>query len=102
MQIYSLISSLNTYHPNLLYFTPGNWTCAISIHGEHTVLQPFRRIELVVHIVVHISVLQGTHSDLSLVKHVGVKCLVQGHKHRNSVLTLTRKKCDISPAPSGA
>ena len=59
---YSLISSLKTYH-RTLHFTP--WSLDLFIHvpyelpGEHTVLQPFWRIELIVHIA--ISVLPGTH-----------------------------------------
>ena len=47
------------------------------LHGEHTVLQPFRRIELMSHIA--ISVLPGFHLNLSKVKHLRVKCLAQGH-----------------------
>ena len=47
------------------------------LHGEQTVLQPFRRIELIVHIV--ISVLPGTYFHLSQVKHLREKCLAQGH-----------------------
>ena len=35
---------------------------------EHTVLQPFRRIQLIVHIAT--SVLLGTHFQLSQVKHM--------------------------------
>ena len=53
------------------------------LHREHTVLQPFRRIELIVHIV--ISVLPGTHSHLSQVKHLRVECLAQGH----NILTMS-------------
>ena len=37
------------------------------LHGEHTVLQPFRRIVRIVHI--DISFLPGTHLHLSQVKH---------------------------------
>ena len=48
----------------------------LHVYGEHTVLQAFRRIELIVHIAS--SVLPGTHLHLSQVKHVSVKCLVQG------------------------
>ena len=47
-----------------------------SLHGEHTVLQPFRHIEHIVHIA--ISVLPGTHFHLSQVKHSRVKCHAQG------------------------
>ena len=61
-----------------LYTLPlGHWTCSFvyHFHGEHTVLQPFRRIELIVHIA--ISVLSGTHFHLSQVTHWRVKCLAQ-------------------------
>ena len=72
VQVYSLISSLKTYHPTL-HFTP--WSLDLFIrepfqfHWEHTVLQAFRRIELIAHIA--ISVLPGTHFHLSQVKHWG-------------------------------
>ena len=46
---------------------------------------PFRRVELIVHIT--ISVLHGTYLQLSQEKHVRVKCLSQGHNHRNNVAT---------------
>ena len=79
MQVYSLISSLKTYHPTS-HFTPWSLDLFIrgpsQLHGEHTVLQPFRRIELIMHI--DISVLPGTHFHLSQVKQLRVKCLAQG------------------------
>ena len=47
------VYSLKTYHP-VLHFTPWSLDLLIRVpyylHGEHTVLQPFRRIELIVHI----------------------------------------------------
>ena len=43
------------------------------LHGEPTVLQPFQRIELIIHIA--ISVLPGTHFHLSQVKHFRVNAL---------------------------
>ena len=50
VQVYSLISSLKTYHPTL-HLTPWSLDLFIrelfQLHGEHTVLQPFRRIELI-------------------------------------------------------
>ena len=53
---------MKTYHPTL-HFTPWSPDLFIRVpfqlHGEHTVLQPFRRIEVILHIV--ISVLPGTH-----------------------------------------
>ena len=74
--VYSLISSLKTYDPTL-HLTPRSLDLFICVpfqlHGEHTVLQPFRRIELIVHIA--ISVLPGTHFHLSQVKHLRVKYL---------------------------
>ena len=54
------------------------------LHGEHTVLQPFRRIELIVHIAIY--VLPGTPFYLSQVKHLKVKYLVQGH----NILTMSQ------------
>ena len=84
---YYLISSLKTYH-RTLHFTP--WSLDLFIHvpfqlpGEHTLLQPFRRIEFIVHIA--ISVLPGTHFYLSQVKHLRVKCLAQGH----TILTMSQ------------
>ena len=74
MQVFhSLISSLKTYH-RTLHFTPWSLDLLIwvpfQLPGEHTVLQPFRLIELIVHIA---SVLPGTHFHLSQVKH----CLVR-------------------------
>ena len=75
---YSLISSLQTYH-RTLHFTPWSLDLFIRVSfqlpGEHTVLRPFRRIELIVHIA--ITVLPGTHFHLSQVKHLRVKCLAQ-------------------------
>ena len=80
IKVYSLISGLKTYHPTL-HFTPWSLDLFIRVpfqlHGEHTVLQPFRRIELIIHIT--ISVLPGTHFHLSQVKHLRVKCLAQGY-----------------------
>ena len=87
VQVYSLISSLKTYHPTL-HLTPWSLDLFIrepfQLHGEHTVLQPLRRIELIVHIA--ISVLPGTHFHLSQVKHLRVKCLAQGH----NILTMSQ------------
>ena len=77
---YSLISSLKTCH-STLHFTPWSLDLFIRVpfqlHGEHAILQPFRRIGLIVHI--SISVQLGTHYHLSQVKHLRVKCLAQGH-----------------------
>ena len=71
VQVYSIISSLKTYHP-ALHFTLWSLNMFIrlsfQLHREHTVLQPFRRI---MHIA--ISVLPGTHFYLSQVKQLRVK-----------------------------
>ena len=73
VKVYSLISCI--------YFTPSSLDLFIRVpsqpHGEHTVLQPFRRIELIIHIAIY--VLPGTHFHLSQVKHLRAKCLAQGH-----------------------
>ena len=60
VQIYSLISSISS---DFYIFTP-RWLdlfirVSSQLHGKHTVLQPFRRIELIIHI--DISVLPGNH-----------------------------------------
>ena len=84
VQVYSLISSLKTYHPTLhltLWSLDLFIRVPFQLHGEHTVLQPFQRIELIVHIA--ISVVPGTHFHLSQVKHLRVKFLAQG----NSILS---------------
>ena len=87
VQVYSLISSLKTYHPTL-HLTPWSldlfFCVPFQLHREHTVPQPFRRIELIVHIA--ISVLPGTHFHRSQVKHLRVKCLAQGH----NILTMSQ------------
>ena len=56
------VYSLKTHHPTS-HFTPWSLDVFIRVpfqlHGEHTVLQPFRRNELIVHIA--FSVLPGNH-----------------------------------------
>ena len=106
MQVfYNLISSLKTYH-RTLHLTP--WALDLLIRvpfqlpGEHTVLQPFRLIQLIVHIVISV-LLCPTHFHLSQVKHLRVKCLAQGH----TILTMSKvERGEIlyfseNPAPSG-
>ena len=87
VQVYSLISRLKTYLPTL-HLTPWSldmFICvSFQLQGEHTVLQLFPRIELIIHIA--ISVLPGTHLHLSQVKHLRVKCLAQGH----NILTMSQ------------
>ena len=72
--VYSLITSLKTYHPTL-HFTPSSLDLFIresfQLPGEHTGLQPFRHIA--------ISVLLDSHFHLSQVKQLRVKCFAQGH-----------------------
>ena len=62
---------------------------SFQLHGELKVLQPFRRIELIVHIA--ISVLPGTHFYLSQVKNFRPRT-----QHRNNVPKLRGEKHDIS------
>ena len=81
-----------------LQFTPSSLDLLLRVpfqlHGVHTVLQLFWRIELIVYIA--ISVLPGTHLYLSQVKHVRVKYFAKRHKHRNSLPALIGGKHDIS------
>ena len=94
---YSLISSLKTYHQTS-HLT--SWSLDLFIRVpfqlpvEHTVLQPFRRIKLIVHIA--ISVLPGTHihSYSSEAFKGGVSC-PRTH-HLNNVPRLRGEKHDIS------
>ena len=65
----------------------------IQLHGEHTVLQPFRRIELIVYIA--ISVLPGTHFHLSQVKLFEGEVPCPRTQHLNNVLRLRGEKHDI-------
>ena len=92
VQVYSLISSISS---DFYMFTPWSLDLFIRVpsqlHREHTVLRPFLRIELIIHIA--ISVLPGTHFHLNQVKHLRVKCLAQ---HQNNVPILRRDKHDIS------
>ena len=94
VQVYSLIENMKTHQPTL-HFTRLSLDLLIRVpfqlNGEHTVLQPFRRIELIVHIA--ISVLPGTDLHLSQVKHLRVKCLAQ---RQNIEQILRRKKHNIS------
>ena len=73
VKVYRMLPSLKTYQPSL-HFTPWSLDLFIRVsfqlHGEHTVLQPFRHSELIVHIVLH--VLLGTHLHRSQVKHARV------------------------------
>ena len=96
MQVfYSLISSLKTDH-RTLHFIP--WSLDLFIRvpfqlpGEHTVLQPFRRIEPIVHIA--ISVLPGTHFQLSEAFEGEVSC--PRTQHLNNVPILRGEKHNIS------
>ena len=78
VQVYSLISSISSDFLHFYSLVTGLFIRVRSqLNREHTVLQPFRRIELIIHIA--ISVLPGTHFYLSRVKHFMVKCLGQGH-----------------------
>ena len=96
MQIYNLISRISS---DFYIFTPWSLDLFIRVpyqlHGEHTVLQPFRRIELNIHIA--ISVLPGTHYfHLSQAKHVRVECLAQGYKIETMSQYSERRNRDIS------
>ena len=57
VQVYSLMSNLNSFHPTL-QFTPWSMYLFIRVqfqlHREHTVLQPCRRIGFIVHIAISV------------------------------------------------
>ena len=100
MQVYSLISSLKTYHRLFTFYplvTEPFHPCAISTPQTAwpTVLQPLRRIELMVHIA--IPVLPGTHFHLSQVKRLRVTCLAQGHNILTMSPRLRGEEHDTSP-----
>ena len=70
------LSSDFTFYAAVVHKAPGHWTCIfVCLHGQHTVLHPSRRTELIVHIA--ISVLPGTHFQM---KHWRVKYLAHRHK----------------------
>ena len=75
VKVHSLVSSLKTHPPTLHFTAPPPLVTGpvpFQLHTEHTVLQPFRRIELIVHIAK--SALPGTNFYLSQVKHLRIKC----------------------------
>ena len=101
MQVCSLISSLKTYHPTL-HLTPWSLDLFIRVpfqlHGEHTALQPFRRIEIIVHIAISCLVLscptRYSFSPESSEAFEGeVPC---PRTHLNNVPRLRGEKHDIS------
>ena len=91
MQVYSLISSLKSYHPTL-NLTPWSLDLFIRVpfqlHGEHTVLQAFRRIE-------HLCPTRYSFSPESSEAFEGeVPC--PRTQHLNNVPRLRGEKHDIS------
>ena len=96
VKVYSLISSISS---DFYIFNPWSlnlFLCVPSqLHGEHTVLQPFRRIELIIHIAIF--VLPGTHFHLRQVKHLRVKCLARGHNIKQCP-NIERGKHDLTVA----
>ena len=99
MQVCSLISSLKTYHPTL-HLTPWSLDLFIRVsaqlHATHTVMHPFRRIELFVHVV--ISVLPGGAYSFSFESSKAFEGEVPCPRtqHRNNVPRLGGRKHDIS------
>ena len=94
---YSPISSLKTYH-RTLHFTP--WSLDLIIRvlfqlpREHTVLQPFRRNELIVHIAISAYTRYSFSREWSEALEGEVSC-PRTH-HLNNVPRLRREKRDIS------
>ena len=60
------------------------------LHGEHTVLQPFRRIEPIVHIVISLTII---FTESTVAFEGEVPC--PRTQHRNNVPRLRREKHDI-------
>ena len=91
--VYSRISSIpSEFYDSTTWVLDHFIRVPSQFHGEHTVLQPFRRIELIMHI--SFSVLPGTHFHLSQVRHLRVKC--PKTQHQNNVPILRGEKHDIS------
>ena len=81
VRAYSLLSSLQTYHPTLHLPRPSppppTWSLDLFIRVPpqlHGAYSPAAIVALIA-----ISVLSGTHFHLSRVKHLRVECLAQGH-----------------------
>ena len=93
--MYSLISNLKTYHPTL-HFTPWSLNLFIRVpfllHGEHTALQPFQRIELIVNIAI-CPTRYSFSPESSEVFEGEVSC--RRTQHRNNVPRLRGEKHDI-------
>ena len=79
MQCWTIVAdvgpTLYKWYTHLLCLLGCSFVCHFNFNGEHTVLQPFWRIKLIVHIA--ISVLPCTHFHLKQVKHFRVKCLAE-------------------------
>ena len=122
--VWRTVSSQSSYHPQevllaqfSLYVHKGglkpdsfhfiSWSLRLLIrvpfqfNGELTVRQPFRRIELIIHLA--ISILPGTHFHLSQVKHLRVKCLAQDKTSKQCPRIERRETWYFSrnPTPSG-
>ena len=79
VQIYSLISSLNIYHPTI--FTPGHWNCSFvcnfnSLRGTYSPAAIFGAFNLS-YTLPSLSYQVSIH--LSQMKHLMVKYVAQGH-----------------------
>ena len=85
------------YFIRILHFYPLSLDRFIRVparlHGEHTVLQPFRRIKFITHIA--ISAPPCPHFHLSQVNHLEVECLAQEHNIETMSTILMGEKYDI-------
>ena len=85
------------YFIRLLHFYPLSLERFIRVparlHGEHTVLQPFRRFKFITQIA--ISAPPCPHFHLSQVNHLEVKCLAQEHDIETMSTILIGEKYDI-------
>ena len=99
VQVYFLLSSLKTPQP--IHFTPWSLDMFIRVPfqlpGEHTALQPFRRIELIVNIT------RSTRYIFTL--EASEACEDEEHcprpQHGNNVLILRGEKYDMSLYQAG-
>ena len=88
------MSNLRTNHPTL-HFTPVLFVrVPFQHHAENAVLQPFWRIELIVHIAISVLPVQVLFSRQ--VKNLRVNCVAQRTQYRNNLSRLRWEKHDIS------
>ena len=79
---FRMLPRLKTYQQSLhftLWLLDLFIRVSFQLHGEHTVLQPFRRIESIVHILLHLCPNRYSFTQESSKACKGIKCLPHGH-----------------------